>query len=241
MKFFELEQDTSRRYTGNLDHAAHTWGLPGVDPCATCGAGGGVVGLQYPCVDLSQLSAEERGKLSDAWPVPFQEFSRLREQVRPLAPPGARLEPGTRLGPLTGTGAGTFGPLFMQNPWSLFIRHEALEPLRTAGVRGLVACPVEVRFRTKPAPELLELQLELHGRFHMSCLPPDMASPCPVCGDEPLTRPDSIILDGTTLPGHLDLFRLAQGWTVIVASERLVDAARRLGLDGVSFRELQVR
>lgn len=241
MKFFEVMQDTSRRYTGNLGNAAHRWGLPGVTPCDTCGAGGGVMGLQYPCVDLSRLPEEERKRLSEAWPVPFQEFSRLRELVRPRVPPGARLEPGTRLGPLTGTAAGTFGPLFMQNPWSLFIRREALESLRDAGVRGLLACPLEVRFRTKPAPELLEPQLELHGRFHASCLPQGLEPPCPACGDEKLTRPDAIILDGTSLPGHLDLFRLAQGWTLIVASERLVEAARHLELEGVGFRELQVR
>lgn len=241
MTFFEVVQDTSQRYTGNLSNAAHRWGLPGVVPCDTCGAGGGVMGLQYPCVDLSPLPPEERERLSAAWPVPFPEFSRLRELVRPLSPADARMEPGTRLGPLTGTGSGTFGPLFMQNPWSLFIRRDALEPLLNAGVRGLVACPVEVRFRAKPAPELLEFQLELHGRFHASCLPQDLEPPCPVCGDEKLTRPDSIILDGTSLPGHLDLFRLAQGWTLIVASERLVEAARQLELDGVVFRELQVR
>jgi hypothetical protein len=62
-----------------------------------------------------------------------------------------------------------------------------------------------------------------------------------MCGDEKLTRPDSIILEGMSLPAHLDLFRLAQGWTLIVASERLVDTARRLELDGVVFREFQVR
>lgn len=241
MKFFEVEPDTSRRYTGSLANAAHKWGLPGVEPCASCGAGGGVTGLQYPCVDVSRLPEEERGRLSEAWPVPFQEFSRLRELVRPLAPPGARLEPGTRLGPLTGSGSGTFGPLFMQNPWSLFICQDALDALRTEALRGLVSCPVEVRFRARPAPALLELQLELHGRFHADCLPPDMVPPCSVCGDEKLTRPDSIILDRESLPVHLDLFRLAQAWTLIVVSERLVDAARCLALDGVVFRELQVR
>lgn len=199
------------------------------------------MGLQYPCVDVSRLPEEEQRRLSEAWPVPFSEFNRLREQVRPLAPPGARLEPGTRLGPLTGTGSGTFGALFMQNPWSLFLRREALESLRAEGVRGLVACPVEVRFRVKPTPELLEPELELHGRFHPDCLPPDVGTPCPVCGDEKLTRPDSILLERQSLPGHVDLFRLAQGWTLIVVSERLVDAARRLGLDGVGFRELQAR
>jgi len=238
VKFYRVEADEAPRYTGNLD-AGHKWGLPGVEPCPTCGVGGGVVGLQYPCVDLSSLP--ERKKFDDPWPVPFKEFARLRELVRPLAPQRAVLEPGTRFGPLEGTGSGHFGPLFMQNPWSLYIRREALERLREAGIRGLQGCPINVRFRVKRPPELLALQFELHGQYHPDCLPPDLKPPCPTCENDPLERPNPMILDAVSLPVDLDLFRLRQAWTVIVATDRMVDAAQRLELDGVMFRELEAR
>ena len=50
-----------------------------------------------------------------------------------------------------------------------------------------------------------------------------------------------MILDAASLPTGLDLFRLRQAWTAIIASERMVDAAQLLELDGVSFRELETR
>jgi uncharacterized double-CXXCG motif protein len=240
MKFYRSRQDPSPRYTGNLD-ATHLWGLPGVEPCPTCRTGGGVVGLEYPCVDLSGLPPQELKKLSDSWPVPREEFSRLRELVRPLAPPDAVLKPGTHFGPLTGSGSGHFGQLFMQDPWSLYARREALEHLKEAGLRGLHGCPLNVRFRVKRPPELLELQLELHGQFHPDCLPADPRPPCPKCGNDFLKLPAHPVLALESLPTSLDVFRLAAWSTLIIVTERMVDAVRRLDLDGLIFQELEVR
>lgn len=240
MKFYRLQGDESPRYTGDLN-AAHRWGLPGVQPCPACGLGGeGTTAAQYPCVDLSSLPARELKKLSDSWPVPREEFLRLRELVRPLAPPGAVLKPGARFGPLEGSGSGHFGQLFMQNSWSLCMRREALERLQGESLRGLLGCPLHVRFRVNP-PELMDLQLESHGRFHTECLPPP-APPCPQCGrDKGYKLPNPFWLDATSLPENLDVFRLADASTLIIASERLVDAVRRLELDGVTFLELDAR
>lgn len=240
MKLYEVK-GTAPHFTGNLGNAKHRWGLPGVQPCAVCRAGGAIVGLQYPCVDLSALPARELEKLSDSWPVPFEEFLRLRELVRPLAPKDALLEPGTRLGPLEGPASGHFGQLFMQNPWSLYLRREALEQLQEAGVRGLEGCPLNVHFRVKRPPELLELQLELHGRFHPSCLPQERPPPCPKCGNDPLTLPEKFWLDITSVPAGLDVFRLKDAPGFIVATERLIEAVHRLELDGVTFHELEAR
>ncbi len=239
MKFYRLKQDPSPRYTGYLK-AKHKWGLPGVEPCPTCKAGGGW-GVEYPCVDLSSLPPHELEKLSDSWPVPREELERLREVVRPLVPPETRLEPGVRLGPLVGTGLGYFGQLFMQEPWALYMRREALERLREAGMRGLQGCPTQIRFRTKHAPELLEMQLRTQGQYHPDCLPADRKPPCPTCGNDFFKHPDSIILDAASLPTELDLFRLRQAWMLIVANERFVETVRRLELDGVVFQELEVR
>jgi uncharacterized double-CXXCG motif protein len=239
LKFYRVEEDRAAGYTGNL-RVVPRWGFPGVTACSTCGSGGGWAGLQYPCVDLSGLP--EREELEDPGrQVSFEEFTRLRERVRPFAPAWARLEPGADFGPPTGSATGTFGPLFMQNPWSLYLRREALERLVDAGVRGLSGCPMDVRFRGKNPPELLALQLELHGRFHPDCLPPDRAPPCPKCGNTRLAMPESPILDAASLPEHADLFRLSDWPTLIVASERMVEAVRKLALDGARFRELAVR
>lgn len=240
MRFYRVCEDKAPRHTGDLTHAAHKWGLPGVH-CPDCGVVGGWTGLQYPCVDLSGLPAQELKKLSDGWPVSIEEFERRRELVRPMAPPNALLKTGTVFGPLTGTGSGHFGELFMQNHWSLFAQREALERLQGAGLRGLQGCPVEIRFRAKRPPELRELQLVAHGRLHPDCLPPDREPPCPRCGRSDISLPSTYWLDAASLPEHLDVFRLTDFPTLIIARERMVDVVQRLDLDGVEFRELAAR
>ncbi|HZI09421.1 MAG TPA: double-CXXCG motif protein [Myxococcus sp.] len=239
MKFYQVEEDTAAGYTGNM-RAAPRWGFPGVTACSACGVGGGWAGLQYPCVDLSSLP--ERTELEDPGrQVSREEFLRLRELVRPHVPAWARLEPGADFGPPTGTGTGTFGQLFMQNPWSLYMRREALEQLVDTGVQGLLGCPVDVRFRGKSPPGMLAMQLELHGHFHPDCLPPDLPPPCPKCGNSCHAMPEPFILEAASLPEHTDLFRLSAWPTLIVASERFVDSAKKLALDGAVFRELAMR
>jgi len=240
MKFYEVVEDKALRYTGDLSNAAHKWGLPGLR-CPACDAVGGWTGLQYPCVDLSSLPVHELKKLSDSWPVSFEEIERLRELVRPLAPEGALLKPGTRFGKLAGRGSGSFGQLFMQNSWSLFARHEALERLQGAELRGLQGCALDVRFRAKSPPELLELQLVAQGQLHPKCLPPDRQPPCPRCESRGLSLPRIYWLDAASLPAHLDVFRLSDWPTLIIATERMVDAVKRLELDGVLFREVEAR
>ena len=241
MKFYELRRDPSPRYTGNLN-ASHKWGLPGVEPCPVCGLQSeGQTFAQYPCVDLSGLPPEDQEKLIDSWPVPHEEFIRRRELVRPLAPPGAVLKPGAVFGPLQGSGLGYFGQLIMQNFCSLCMRREALERLQEAGVRGLLGCSTQVRFRTKHAPDLRDIQLESHGRIHPDCIPPEEPR-CPTCNvDKGFMLPEKYWFDAASLPEHVDIFRLGEASGTIVANERLVDAARRLELDGVVFKEIEAR
>ncbi|WP_442929762.1 SitI6 family double-CXXCG motif immunity protein [Myxococcus sp. NMCA1] len=239
MKFYVVEEDRSAGFTGNL-RALPPWGFPGVTPCDACGAAGGWAGLQYPCVDLSGL--QEREALENPGrQVSVEEFSRLRDLVRPFVPSWARLEPGADFGPPTGTGSGTFGDLFMQNPWSLYIRREALERLQDAGIHGLSGCPMNVRFRGKNPSELLAMQLELHGRLHIGGVPPEMRRVCPNCGMQRHELPQPPILEVHSMHEPPELFRLHDWPTFIVASERMADSVRRLPLTGVRFNELAAR
>ncbi|WP_163997120.1 double-CXXCG motif protein [Pyxidicoccus caerfyrddinensis] len=239
-RFFELLQDEAvvrERYSGEFD-AAHKWGLPGAN-CHTCGAIWGVAGHQYPAVDLSQLP--ERKEFEEARPEPFSEFARLRELVRPLAPPNSWLPPGTTFGPLVGRAFGKFGPFTSQGNITWLVLREALERLQAEGVRGLVGCRTELRFRTKTPPDVLELQIEPWGRLHPDCIPPDVPPPCPTCGRHGFRLPDEPILDTASLPTELDLFRVGNFSTVIVGTERFMETVRRLELDGITFRELPTR
>ncbi|WP_164015705.1 double-CXXCG motif protein [Pyxidicoccus trucidator] len=240
MRFYAIEADTAPPYSGDIN-GKYKWGLPGVELCPTCRTGGGIGALNHPCADLTSLPAAELKKLSDPWPVPREELSRLTELVRAFVPPGARLEAGAHLGPLTGKGSGHFGPLFVFYSSALLIRSEARVQLQDAGLRGLErACPTLVRFRGKSPPELLDVQLEFQGLPHSDCVSPKSKPPCPTCGYADIRYLSPLVLDAASLPADLDVFRLREEFSIIV-SERFKETVTRLELGGVKFREVEAR
>jgi len=237
MRFYRLEQSPHPRYSGYYAYG-HKWGLPGAY-CPVCHVNGATAGEAYPSVDLSHLPAQEQKKYLPRVEEDYAEFERLREQVRPLVPPGARLRPGAEFGPLNGSAQGEFGPLVLAHPWELLMRPEPLQRLLAEGLRGLKGCRTELRFRKKNPPELLEMELLPRGRFHPDCLP-ERPPPCPKCGSESFNMPEQLILDAATLPQDLDLFRLEGA--LIIGTERFVEAVQRLGYEhDIAFRELPVR
>ncbi|GEN06022.1 hypothetical protein MFU01_10590 [Myxococcus fulvus] len=237
-RFYWVAEDraATARHGGYVD-ARHTWGLPGVR-CHVCGATWSSVGHDFPSVDLSALP--ESRELVTPRPESFAELERLRELVRPYVPAGAALPPGTDFGPLMGRAVGGFGPVV----WSgtrMLLRRDALERLHAEDVLGLVGCPTALRFRQKNPPELMELQIEPRGGLHPDCIPADVPPPCPTCGRHGFGRPDDPILDAATLPMDLDLFRVGNFATMVIGTERFRDSVLRLGLDGLTFRELPTR
>ncbi|WNG14410.1 double-CXXCG motif protein [Cystobacter fuscus] len=235
-KFYRLRAPRQSRYTGHLS-ATHKWALPGLrcPECKATWAGGFTA---YPGVDVSALT--ERGEYEVPRPEPFDEFTRLRERVRPLVPPESPLLPGTKFGPLVGTATGTFSPLFFYYAEMPLVHPEALERLRVAGVRGLRGFRTELRFRQRNPPELLELEIPPHGRLHPDCTP-ERPPRCPKCGWDDFAFPEDPILDAASLPAHTDLFRLSDFETIFIATERFIDTVRRLDLEEVDFRELPTR
>ncbi|WNG32659.1 hypothetical protein F0U61_02820 [Archangium violaceum] len=237
MDYFIVEEDRASGFTGEVS-GRHKWILPGIHRCPACRVTSSGWPRIYPSVDLTPVVA--LADFEEPRAEPIEEYERLCELVRPLLPPGTSLEPGAELGPLIGRAQGRFGPLVSPVPWWLLAQREALEKLQAEGLRGLKGCATQLRFRQRNAPELFELELLPVGRAHPDCLPSNRKPPCPRCGRHGLTRPDDkeLLLDASTLPGHLDLFRLEDFSTAIVCTERFVEACERLGLDGVTFHRL---
>jgi uncharacterized double-CXXCG motif protein len=232
-RFFEIQETKG---SGYMD-GTRKWSLPGVQ-CPACGAGWSGLGEAYPSIDLSHHP--ERKAFEHSQSDSIEEFERLRELVRPLAPKGARLEPGTLFGPLIATATGRFGDFYLPMPWMLMVKREAFEKLQAEGMREFNAYPAQVRFRQKNAPELLDVQLLPHGRLHPSCYTPNWKPTCRRCDRNGNTLPESLVLDGATLPADVDVFRLRDYATVLIASERFAAAVERLGLSDIVLKELPV-
>lgn len=118
----------------------------------------------------------------------------------------------------------------------------ALEKLQAAGLRGLMGARGELRHRGRNAPELLNLGIQVRGNLHPACFTENWQAPCERCGSQRNGYPnEAAVLNAMTLPGDVDLFRLREFKTVILANERFVDTVRRLHLGDIAFRELPVR
>lgn len=240
MRFYELGSVPAdrMRYPGEYK-AERKWHLPGVH-CPTCDCSWAGISEAYPDVDLSGVP--EAKQLEKAWlEEDFEKFERLRAMVRPLVPSWAMLSPGTGFGPLVGSAHGRFAQLYMLYSWMVLIRREALEQLQAEGLRGLMGCRTQLRFRQRNAPELMELEVEPHGLFHADCLPPGKSEPCTTCWGNDFDIPEQPLLDKASLPEHLDIFQLRNCLGFIVITERFADTLNRLGFEEFSLRELPVR
>ena len=238
MKVFWVRSDQSKntKYTGDID-AGHRWGLPGVI-CPTCGATWSTSSCEYPAIDLSHLPEAKLYETPRA--EPLEEFERLRRPLLPLIPNGFIPPPGTEFGPLDGKAWGNFGRFAWRGGSSLLVDQSTFEQLQAADVQGLVGVKPEIRYRGKKAPDWLELHLEPHALLHRDCLPPDLPPRCPACGRQAFKRPDHLIVDAASVPTHVDVFRAKNYTTVILATERFVEAMKQLGLleDDISLTEL---
>ncbi|WP_084668363.1 double-CXXCG motif protein [Myxococcus stipitatus] len=238
-RLYLLDEDrAAAAKLGGAVNATHRWHLPGLSRCPTCSVTWAGAGHYYPGADLSQLPA--MGEFVQARPEPFPEFRRLRELVRRFVPAGASLPPGTGLGPLEGTCRGELADIVWLDDVML-VHRGVHEELKASGLRGVEGYPTALRFRQKSPPELLELQLAPRGRLHSDCMPPDQPPSCLACGRFALRWPEQPILDGDTLPANVDLFRIGNFATRVVATERFVDAVCHLSLDGLTWREIPVR
>nr|WP_227027024.1 double-CXXCG motif protein [Corallococcus soli] len=236
VKFFQLLPEEGPRFTGFLN-GVHQWGLPG-GLCPVCEASPGGLGEAYPSVDLSGWS--HRHELAEARQVPLEEYERLRDLLRPHTPPGALLLPDSEFGLLRAKASGRWGALHLPYAWLLVIQREALKRLREEAGIELSTSKMDLLFRGSSPPELLEVEVHPCGRLHDSCFLDGRERPCERCGRQGDILPDIPILDGSTLPVGQDLFRLVDFTTLIIATERFVEAVNRLGLEGVVFKEVPV-
>jgi len=241
MKIFELNPDEDNWRHAYGFEARHRWGLPGLK-CPACGKTGGEVGIEYPLLELPPGLDPEPYR--SGWPVKLERFRELMLPLRPLVGASLPLAPGTDFGPLESTAYGRHGD-FTWRLATLLISPRALTRLEKNGIATLV--PVPTRLRPKGKAPFLHLELYLEARA--SVVPEDFPhgtlNPCPTCGWFSVEGSDfdkwgTYRVVRSSLPPHLDLFRLREFPGHILASERFVEASTRLGLTNITFSEVGV-
>lgn len=214
--------------------ASHKWGLPGVI-CPTCQEPWINIGPSYPTVDLTNFQNE---KLYRQWkPVPLDEFLLLVKGLQKILKKGTFIRPATDLGPLIGKVKGIFGDFAWPDPWTLLIRKAAMENLSSCGVQMPLAALTELKYlgKNKDNPDLLELQIEPYADIILT-----PKSVCKTCGREDVERPEKIIVDGKTIPEHVDVFRGRNFTTLLFANKRFVDTVKKLQLRDILFKLVEV-
>jgi len=235
-RLFTVCPDDANWRGGEID-AANKWGLPGVI-CPRCGATWSNVGLSYPAVDLSILPNEETYR--KARPVRLEVFIELQRPILPLMPDGSIPPPGTRFGPLIGEAKGVFDDFAWLNLWTLLIESQALERLHLAGVCTPIGIRPNLTFRGRTSSNLLELQLEPHGKIAPSAFTVNVLPSCPSCGRNPNSLPERLVIEAPSIPKNQDLFRARDFSALILATERFAVAVQNLKLAGVVFHEVAV-
>lgn len=65
-------------------------------------------------------------------------------------------------------------------------------------------------------------------------------TPCGACGHTQLALPDQMVVDQSSVPEHVDVFRARNFTTVVLATKAFRDLTNELGLTGIEFREVSV-
>lgn len=246
---------------GDWPHAheviAHSkWSLPAVK-CAECGSRAWSLGVRYPSLQLPEGLAAEPYLHGRA--VKLKVLSELRAQLLNAWKQDVPLPPGAGFGPLVGKGSGKCGDVAWA-PFAVLLSADAAQRLRRCGVTSLKLVPTEIKWRSRKAPDYLELDIPATARFSPLYLARlrlyDGAARCSTCGfmRRRLTElPDRKarleyqelsyyrVLHAPSLPLGWDLLRIQDAETTVIASEHFREAALEAGLTNISFRELAVQ
>ncbi len=232
----EIDEGLGDLLTVDIDDAAHPGGLPGVT-CPTCRAVWSQTGIAYPSVDPIHLG----GRIPlEAENVPWEEYVRRRDIIRPYLPIGALILPGTEIGPLTGTARGRLADFAFSGPWNLLASPEAIDHLVRAEVTGLRAVATQITVPGGKRLPHVELEAQPHLRYAPQTIPADTQPPCPTCERWPVKPHRPLVFLADSWPDDHDVVRGREATTWIFVSPRFVEAVRSLGLRGATFTEVKL-
>jgi hypothetical protein len=100
--------------------------------------------------------------------------------------------------------------------------------------------PALIKFRSPDTRTLLELELAPRSLVAASSVPEQALSRCPGCGRIPVKVPTKIVIQKSSIPTDVDIFRDQILTTVILAKDNFVDAVDSNNLTGLQFEEVEL-
>ena len=125
-------------------------------------------------------------------------------------------------------------------PWILLARETAFRRLEESGMRGLLGVPVDLRFKDARKENYVEIEMRPRATIARHILGANTEASCLTCGYSKISLPDPLLLERTSIPMDMELFRGNELTTHIFATERFKVAVERLGLTGLPFEEIQL-
>lgn len=237
MRIFEIREDQFREKAPYID-AAHKWGLPGVQ-CPICNSSWSNVGLEYPSVDLTDFADEKLYRKARS--EPLSEFLKLRQKIAETFPQLTVLKPGAEFGPLVGKAAGReFDGFVWRAWWTICLEANALEKLKDSGLSLPNSVKAELKFR-KEEQKIFEFDLPLEGKLSNGVYNELQLKYCDACGRDSASKPDEILIEHSSLPTDIDIFRVSNFTTIILVTEKFVETVTNLGIKGAVFNEIKTK
>lgn len=234
MRFFEIKEDLNLKKAGYID-AGHKWGLPGVI-CPVCKNTWSTVGLEYPTVELTNVVDEELYREPRA--EPLNVYEKLKQKIQDAFPRLSLLEPGAEFGPLVGKAIGRLDGFVWRAWWTISLEANALEMLNNYGVTLPNSVKAELKFK-KDVQEVFELELPLLGKLTNGVYDNIQLKHCNACGRHSASKPQEVLIDCSSVPDHVNIFRVSNFRTIILVTERFVDAVTSLNIKGAIFKEVK--
>lgn len=237
MKIFEIREDQFRKKVGHID-AIHKWGLPGVF-CPVCNCTWSAVGLEYPSVDLANFTDEKLYRKARS--ERLDEFLRLRQKIADAFPKLTLLKPGTEFGLLVGKAVGGQLDGFVWRAWwTICLEASSLEKLKDSDLSLPNSVKAELKFKNEEQ-EVFELDLPLRSILTNGVYDDIQLRYCDACGRDSASKPDEILIEHSSVPTDIDIFRVSNFKTIILVTEKFVETVKDLGVEGAVFNEVKVK
>lgn len=166
----------------------------------------------------------------------FDEFLRLRDQLRSFVPREVRLVPGAGFGPLKGFARGKQPDLALDaSTGALIVSPQVRALLDNAQLKPIEGITSELVYKRQDQ-QGIELDLPMVARIAAGVR---RGPGCRVCGRNPGKRENGVALDLESIPVGLDIFRDWEWGRWIFVDQSFKKIVTELELSGVLFRTVE--